>query len=310
MSKIFHPRHPVLITMGVTVVMLGSIAVSAQDSMPIAELPTPVPLPEQVAAKKGHIKVAGAKLWYWDTGGDGPAVVLVHPGTGSGLIWGYQQPIFAKAGYRVIGYSRKNYINSEITAPKDLGSDVEDLHGLVQSLRLDKFHAVGLAAGGGIVMQYSVTHPKKLRSMTIACSLGNVKDTRYYKASAALRPASFYSLPAEVRELGPCYRAANPKGVRRWVELEEKARPNKQFLSGPRGRSEVTWEKLKAAKIPTLLLGGDADLFMPPPMLKYFHDRMPGSKMVIVHGAGHSAYWEQPKMFNRKVLDFLGNNSQ
>ena len=145
--------------------------------------------------------------------------------------------------------------------------------------------------------------------MTIACSLGNVNDSKYHKASAALRPASFYNLPAEVRELGPCYRAANPEGVQRWIELEEKSRPNKRFQTGPRGRPELTWEKLKEVNIPTLLLGGDADLYTPPPILKYFHDRMPGSRMVIIHGAGHSAYWEQPKSFNRKVLDFLGNYS-
>ncbi len=75
-------------------------------------------------------------------------------------------------------------------------------------------------------------------------------------------------------------------------------------------RTEVTWTKLKAAKIPTLLLGGDADLYMPPPMLKYFHDRMPGSKLVIIHGCGHSAYWEQPRIFNRRVMGFLSEHSK
>ena len=205
--------------------------------------------------------------------------------------------------------ARKNYVNSEITAPKDIGSDVEDLHGLVQTLGLGRFHAVGVAAGGGIVMQYSVTHPKKLLSMTIACSLGSVKDKEYYKASAALRPETFYKLSVEVRELGPCYRAANPKGVRHWVELQKNSRPNRRFLAGPQCRAEVTWTKLKSEKIPTLLLGGDADLYMPPPMLKYFHDRMPGSEMVIIQGSGHSAYWEQPETFNRTVADFLSRHS-
>jgi len=280
--------------------LCGSLASMAQE-----ELLVPAPLPQQVAAKQGYIKVAGARLWYWDTGGDGAAVVLVHPGTGSGLIWGYQQPAFAKAGYRVIGYSRKNYANSQITAPAETGPEIEDLHRLVEALQLGRFHAIGSAAGGGIVMEYAVAHPEKLRSMTIACSLGRINDPQYHKASAALRPASFFDLPAEVRELGPCYRAANPAGVRQWVQLERKSRNSNRFVSSTRGRVEVTWEKLQAARTPTLLLGGDADLYTPPPMLRYFHQRMPGSEMVIVHGAGHSAYWEQPKTFNRAVLEFL-----
>ena len=269
------------------------------------ELPRPVPVPEQVPATSGHVDVAGARLWYWDTGGDGPAVVLLHPATGSGLVWEYQQPFFAKAGYRVIGYSRKNYIHSEIMSPDDVASDAEDLHRLVAALDLEGFHAVGLAAGGGIVMEYSVAHPERLLSMTIACSLGRVDDDAYHKASAALRPAAFYRLPPELRELGPCYRAANPAGVRYWVELQKKARPNRTFHKAARNPTVVTWAKLKSAAVPALLIGGDADLYTPPPMLKYFHDRMPHSQMAIIQGCGHSAYWEQSEKFNRTVLEFL-----
>ena len=300
------PAFPTLLMFIVSTLPLGFTA-SAQERPPsaIPEFPAPIPVPEQVPAKQGYVDVAGARLWYWDTGGDGPPVVLVHPATGSGLIWEYQQPVFAKAGYRVIGYSRKNYAHSTITAPEELRSDVDDLHDLVQSLQLAGFHAVGSAAGGGIVMEYSVSYPHSLLSMTIACSLGRVNDDAYHKASAAIRPAGFYALPAEFRELGPCYRAANPAGVLRWVKLANQARPHRPFLSGPRGRTEVTWAALRAEKTPTLLLGGDADLYTPPPLLKYFHENMPGSELMIIHGCGHSAYWEQPEIFNRRVIDFL-----
>ena len=306
-----HHRHCAAMALVAVVLWSGAVATQAQEAMSetAGELLTPLPLPEQVEIDEGRVKVAGARLWFWDTGGVGPAVVLVHPGSGSGLVWGYQQPVFVKAGYRVIGYSRKNYVNSEIVVPEDVGSEVDDLHGLVQSLGLVKFHAVGLGAGGGIVMKYAVTHPKKLLSMTIACSLGSVSDEDYHKASAALRPKNFSDLPAEVRELGPCYRAANPEGVRRWLTLHKTSRSNQRFLTGPPSRIEVTWEKLNEDRIPTLLLGGDADLYMPPPMLKYFHDRVLGSSMVIVHGAGHAAHWEQPEAFNGAVLKFLTKHS-
>src|SRR5882672_11542467 len=72
-----------------------------------------VPLPAPVPAKEALAALPDTRLWYWDTGGDGTPVVLVHPATGSGLIWGYQQPAFAKAGYRVIGYSRRSYYGSD-----------------------------------------------------------------------------------------------------------------------------------------------------------------------------------------------------
>ncbi len=35
--------------------------------------------PEQAPAGEGRLDVGGARIWYWDTGGAGEAVVLAHP---------------------------------------------------------------------------------------------------------------------------------------------------------------------------------------------------------------------------------------
>ena len=53
------------------------------------------------------------RLAYWDTGGEGETVVLLHAGTGSHAVWEYQRPALLDAGYRVIGYSRRGHLGSE-----------------------------------------------------------------------------------------------------------------------------------------------------------------------------------------------------
>ncbi|HTB41219.1 MAG TPA: alpha/beta hydrolase, partial [Reyranella sp.] len=65
------------------------------------------PLPAQVPMTEGIADLGNVKLWYWDTGGAGEVVVFLHPGSGSAEFFPYQQPVFAKAGYRVICYSRR-----------------------------------------------------------------------------------------------------------------------------------------------------------------------------------------------------------
>ena len=82
----------------------------------------PVPIPEQVSANEGIADFPGTRLGYWDTGGTGEAIVLLHPASGSALIWLYQQPVFAKAGYRVIAYSRRNCYNSDLAPADDPGT--------------------------------------------------------------------------------------------------------------------------------------------------------------------------------------------
>ena len=55
------------------------------------------------------VSVRGAVLEVWDTGGTGVPIVLQHPHSGHGGVWGYQQAAFAEAGHRVISYSRRGY---------------------------------------------------------------------------------------------------------------------------------------------------------------------------------------------------------
>jgi pimeloyl-ACP methyl ester carboxylesterase len=107
-------------------------------------------------------QVPGSQLWYWDTGGTGTPIVLLHPATGSGLIWGYQQPVLAKAGYRVIGYSRRGYINSAPFDRNNAGIGSEDLRALVDHLGLGRFHLVASAAGGSIASDFAFSYQPRL----------------------------------------------------------------------------------------------------------------------------------------------------
>src|SRR5260370_24447719 len=71
----------------------GHVAAAQAQADPLA----PLPMPPQAAAKEGIAQLADTQLWFWDTGGTGEPIVLLHPASGSGLIWGYQQPVFATA---------------------------------------------------------------------------------------------------------------------------------------------------------------------------------------------------------------------
>lgn len=137
----------------------------------------PLPLPRQKAQREGWLEVGdGHSIWYFDTGGDGTPVVLLHAGTGSGLMWGYQQPVFADAGYRVVGYSRRGRANARMGDPDRPGIGSEDLLKLADHLRLDKFHLVGTAAGGMVATDFTVSHEDRVKSLVLANTVGGVTD--------------------------------------------------------------------------------------------------------------------------------------
>ncbi|WP_332748923.1 alpha/beta fold hydrolase [Hydrogenophaga sp.] len=264
-----------------------------------AEMPNPAPTLE------GTVDVGGAKLWYWDTGGNGQPVIFMHAGSQSGAGWGYQQPVFAAAGYRAIGYSRRGYFRSESGNPQEPGAAFEDLNQLIEHLKLDKVHLVAIAHGAFFALDFALVYPHKLRSLTIASSYLGIADSEkdYLEANRRLRPKEFNALPVEVKELHPSYRAGNPEGVAAWVKLSKEASVGPR-ISAKRPH-ELTWERLESIKTPTLLMTGDGDLYTPPALLRMQASHMPHAEAVIVPEAGHCANWEQPAVFNRTVLAFL-----
>ena len=268
----------------------------------------PIPIPEQVPVKDGQAQIPDTRLWYWDTGGTGVPIVLLHPATGSALIWGYQQPVFAKAGYRVIAYSRRGYYNSAPFDVKNPGIGSEDLRHLADALGLGRFHIVASAAGGSIASDFAFSYQERLLSLSISSNSFGVRDGDIAKAAAAIRPEGWEKMSADFRELGPSYRAANPAGVKAWIELEHKAligRDYRQTL-----KNEITQAKLKDLKLPTLIISGAADMSTPPSISRMIAAEIPNSRVALIPESGHSTYWEQPDIFNRAVLDFIADQSK
>lgn len=270
------------------------------------------PMPVQRTATEGVADLGDVKLAYWDTGAprdageNAPTIILLHPATGSHLVWGYQQPALFDAGYRVIGYSRRGYFGSD-TGPENTGTGAGDLLKLADHLKVGRFHAVGSAGGAIVATDLALSQPQRLRSTVLACTIMGVQDEAYLKQSAALRPRGFAEMPGSFREIGPSYRAANPDGVAAWEAMEHKAIPGGRRIN-QRTQARITWAALKAMTVPTLLIGGDADLWSPPAMTRMFQAAIPGSEAVIIAEAGHSAHWEQPEAFNAAVLGFLAKH--
>jgi len=265
-----------------------------------------VPVPAQVPVTEGTAELPGTRLWYWDTGGPGAPVLLLHPASGSALVWLYQQPVFAHAGYRVIAYSRRNYYGSEPAPEGDPGTASVDLQNLIEFLGLGKFHAVSCAAGGSVAADYAFSHPERLLSLTVSSNNLAAADGYIADTAARIRPKEWEGLPWWFRELGPSYRAANPGGVEKWIELHERS------VTGKGARQKrahvVTPEKLEALQVPTLLITGAADTSTPPSIMRMIARHIPSNELVILAECGHSAYWERPDMFNAAVLDFIARN--
>ncbi len=261
-----------------------------------------VPAPPQAPQTEGLAKLPGASLYYWDTGGGGEPVILLHPYTGSAKVWTYQQPVLVKAGYRVIAYSRRGFAGSQTGARDDPTTAAEDLGALMDFLNVGRAHLIASAHGAFAALDFALSHPARVISQTLASSLLGAQEPDAKDLIARITPKDFGTYPPEFRELSPSYRAANPQGTQAWLALEEASGAEK--FRQP-NRHKVTYAVLEQLRTPTLLIVGDADLISPPPLQRLFQAHIPGCELVVLPESGHSAYWEQPRLFNDAVLAFI-----
>jgi pimeloyl-ACP methyl ester carboxylesterase len=184
----------------------------------------------------------------------------------------------------------------------------DDLHGLAVHLSLERFHIVATAAGGIGGLDYAVEHPERVRSLVVANSIGGVQDPPYLEVQHRLRPPEIQALPIELRELGPSYRGLNPEGTRHWIAIERASRQQGTHGPAQQPRHPMTFARLETIRIPVLVLVGAADLLSPPALMRLLAAHIPNCQFVTVPEAGHAAFWEQPEVWNRLVLEFLGQH--
>jgi pimeloyl-ACP methyl ester carboxylesterase len=256
---------------------------------------------------EGFAEVPGAHIWYEDTGGQGIPVIFLHAASGSSRNWDGQFPAFKAAGYRCIAYDRRGWGRSvSVPGGPQPGTAADDLQGLVEYLRIDRFHMVATAAGSSVALDYALSFPRRVRSLVVAnAAVGQLEDERYQQLTRSSRSPQIDALPVYLRELGPSYRAEYPEGTGRWIALNEMSQPNGPPASPQTARNHLTVSSLQSLKLPLLMMTGDADLLAPPPFVRFFTERLKGIQSLIIPEAGHSAYWERPEIFNRAVLDFI-----
>jgi pimeloyl-ACP methyl ester carboxylesterase len=162
----------------------------------------------------------------------------------------------------------------------------------VDHLGLEHFHLVTTAAGGIVGLDFALEHPERVRSLVVANSMGGVQDPAYLEVQHRIRPSEIQELPIELRELGPSYRGINPEGTRRWMEIERRSRQEGSAGSAQPTRQPITYARLATMTVPALM--------------RLLAEHIPHCRVETVAEAGHAAFWEQPDLWNRLVMESIG----
>src|SRR6266849_8384821 len=122
----------------------------------------------------------GVKLYYQEVG-TGIPIMFVHEFAGDSRSWEAQFRHFGRR-YRCIAYNARGFPPSEVPESVDRYSQArarDDIRAVLDGLKIDKAHIVGLSMGGFATLHFGFTYPDRARSLTIGgCGYGAAPDKR------------------------------------------------------------------------------------------------------------------------------------
>jgi proline iminopeptidase len=298
-------------------------------------VPLPACRPEsarQLQPHEGFAPVAGGRIWYQVIGtGRGLPLILVHGGPG-GTSCSYHR-------LKALGDDRPLILYDQLsTGRSDRMTDttlwtvarfVDEIDSLRAHLKLDRFHIYGHSWGGSVVADYLIT---RRPTWVVSAVLGSplISTSRWIADADTLRsrmPAPLQRVLAVHESAGtfeaPEYLAATDSFYARHMSRRQPpvTVPECAGVKGNDTLYRYMWgptefvatgtlrdfdrvDRLGEINVPVLFLTGEFDEARPE-TVRDFQQRVPGARLAIIPGSGHSVTRDNPEEVVRVIRDFL-----
>lgn len=290
---------------------------------------------QSVFSEEGYVDFRGHKVWYGIVGeGEEPdrlPLLVLHGGPAVPHDCLEPLAVLAETGRPVIFYDQLGCGNSD--RPSDpsmwnLDLFVEELATVRQTLGLDRVHIYGHSYGGALLLQYALTQPEGLASMTLANTFPSARKVidGIYRLRSELPPEvqrTFNEHEAAGTTESPAYQAVFqehflkrnvckvplPECVRRAFQKTNAEvylalhGPSWFELTGKYKGWDVT-DRLDEIQTPALIAVGRDDQCVPE-LSVTLHRGIKGSELVVFEQSSHLPFIEEPNLHNRIVNGFL-----
>ena len=261
----------------------------------------------------GYVDSEGAKI-YFESAGNGPALVFIQAGVADCRMWDPQFETFAKK-FRVVRYDHRGFGKSKM--PEGPYALRRDLHSVLVHLGVEKAALVGCSMGGATAIDYTIEHPERVSALVpVGSGVSGWNEwtddairyfTEFMKLAKNREVDRAREMDAqlwidgtrEAANVDPKYRERARELHRDNFSLDRFAHPEQEMKPPAAGR-------LGEIKCPTMVLIGDSDT----PELVRLADRIakeiPGARHVTIKNAAHLPSLEHPEEFDQQLADFLG----
>jgi pimeloyl-ACP methyl ester carboxylesterase len=261
-----------------------------------------------------HIKVGDIELEYY-TEGSGPPLLMVMGMGGQASSWGEEFLQLMQKNFTTVWFSNRGTGRSgqsqEATTIRNMADDAA---GLLKALGIEKAHVFGISMGGMISQELVLNYPERVRGLVLGCTICGQAHSKPIPPETVSRLASVQGLPRGQRIKAFWSVAVSSEFERDHGDFLDNV--VKTELQSPTPEETMlrqfgavmgfdTYERLPQIKAPTLILQGTSDVMVVPENAEVLKERIVGSRVHLIEGAGHCFFWEKPEESANVIAEFL-----
>lgn len=267
----------------------------------------------------GFAEVNGTRLYY-EVAGSGHPLTLIHGALVNRHLWDEQVAAFAQR-YTVVRYDMRGFGDSALVKADQAGySSTADLYALLQFLGIERTYLLGLSAGGGLAIDFTIAYPEMIDALIpVAAGLSGFEDKPsegeaeepWQQVQEALKQGAI----DRAVELNLRYWTDGPRRVPDQVNAQARERVREMTTANyQRADDQGVWPRfleppaagrLDEVRVPTLIVYGDEDVREIAEVAHALERGIKGAKTVIIPNTAHHLNVEEPAQFNQAVLEFL-----
>ena len=258
-----------------------------------------------------HAPVNGQRIYFEDTGGDGPAVILAHGFMMDADMFAPQVTAL-RDRYRVITWDERGFGRTEYDGePFTYWDSADDCVGLLDHLGIDRAVVGGMSQGGFISLRVALTAPERVRALILLDTQAGVEDAEVVPLYDGMRD--------QWLDVGPVDELAgtvagliigDPEASAPWV-AKWQAQP-KEVMQQPYDtlmtRDDVT-DRLGEITCPALVVHGTEDVSISMDKAERLAAGLGGSTGVVAVPGAHAANLTHPDAVNEAIVGFLDSLS-
>jgi haloalkane dehalogenase len=242
-------------------------------------------------------------------------VLCLHGWPQSSYMWRHLLPALASAGYRALAPDLPGFGDSSPAPPGTWARHVEAVQDFYRELGLGRVVLVVHDTGGAIGLRWACDHPDAVAVLVIS-NTGFFPDIEWHEIAETMRtPVQGEALVDSLSREGL---AAILEAVSTGIDDAAMDEYWKAFSTMERRRAMLALYRsfnpnelkpyegrLAALGVPTLVLWGQNDDFLPREYAPRFASEISGARLELVEGTGHFLFEDKPERCAQEVIDFL-----